>query len=154
MALCLELCSSTNSKSVFPFHLLCPTRHLTCVHSSLQEFGVSANDCKKLAEAGYHTIESVAFTPKKQLLTIKGISEAKADKIIAACEPVSSLLGRDPLSETWIAAAQMVPMGFTTATEFHARRADLISITTGSKNLDTVLGGEDLNLWVIDSSQA
>lgn len=92
MALCLELCSSTNSKSVFPFHLLCPTRHLTCVHSSLQEFGVSANDCKKLAEAGYHTIESVAFTPKKQLLTIKGISEAKADKIIAACEPVSSLL--------------------------------------------------------------
>jgi DNA repair protein RAD51 len=32
-------------------------------------------------------------------------------------------------------------MGFTTATEFHARRADLISITTGSKNLDTVLGG-------------
>lgn len=32
-------------------------------------------------------------------------------------------------------------MGFTTATEFHARRSDLITITTGSKNLDTVLGG-------------
>ena len=40
-------------------------------------------DCKKLAEAGFHTIEAVAFTPKKILLTIKGISEAKADKIIA-----------------------------------------------------------------------
>lgn len=38
-------------------------------------------------------------------------------------------------------ASKLVPMGFTTATEFHARRADLISITTGSKNLDTVLGG-------------
>jgi hypothetical protein len=36
-----------------------------------------------LAEAGYHTVESVAFTPKKQLCTIKGISEAKADKILA-----------------------------------------------------------------------
>jgi len=32
-------------------------------------------------------------------------------------------------------------MGFTTATEFHQRRADMISITTGSKELDTLLGG-------------
>lgn len=32
-------------------------------------------------------------------------------------------------------------MGFTTATEYHARRTELISITTGSKNLDNVLGG-------------
>jgi DNA repair protein RAD51 len=32
-------------------------------------------------------------------------------------------------------------MGFTTATEFHARRSELISITTGSKNLDGILGG-------------
>lgn len=32
-------------------------------------------------------------------------------------------------------------MGFTTATEFHERRADLVSITTGSTNLDNILGG-------------
>lgn len=32
-------------------------------------------------------------------------------------------------------------MGFTTATEMHARRSELISITTGSKQLDTLLGG-------------
>lgn len=32
-------------------------------------------------------------------------------------------------------------MGFTTATEYHARRTELISITTGSKNLDNILGG-------------
>lgn len=36
-------------------------------------------------------------------------------------------------------------MGFTTATEVHARRADLITITTGSRNLDTILGG----MWLI-----
>jgi len=35
-----------------------------------------------LEEAGYHTVEAVAFTPKKALIAIKGISEAKADKII------------------------------------------------------------------------
>lgn len=32
-------------------------------------------------------------------------------------------------------------MGFTTATEIHQRRSELICITTGSKNLDTLLGG-------------
>lgn len=32
-------------------------------------------------------------------------------------------------------------MGFTTATEYHARREDLLTITTGSKNLDLLLGG-------------
>ena len=32
-------------------------------------------------------------------------------------------------------------MGFTTATEMHQRRSELISISTGSKNLDTLLAG-------------
>jgi hypothetical protein len=38
--------------------------------------------CEKLAAAGYHTIESIAFTPKKVLQTVKGISETTADKIL------------------------------------------------------------------------
>lgn len=33
-------------------------------------------------------------------------------------------------------------MGFQSATEVHARRAELVHITTGSKNLDALLGGE------------
>lgn len=37
---------------------------------------------KKLEEAGFHTVEAVAYAPKKELLNIKGISEAKADKIL------------------------------------------------------------------------
>ena len=32
-------------------------------------------------------------------------------------------------------------MGFTTATEFHRRRSEIIQITTGSKELDTLLKG-------------
>jgi DNA repair protein RAD51 len=43
---------------------------------------VSAADIKKLQEAGLHTVESVAYTPKKGLLAIKGISETKADKLL------------------------------------------------------------------------
>ncbi|EMD42126.1 hypothetical protein CERSUDRAFT_37562, partial [Gelatoporia subvermispora B] len=49
----------------------------------LQEAGINAQDIKKLAENGLHTVEAVAYTPKKQLMTIKGISEQKADKILA-----------------------------------------------------------------------
>lgn len=88
----------------------------------LQECGLTTGDIQKLKDAGYHTVESIAFTQKKQLLTIKGISENKADKILAE-------------------ASKLVPMGFTTATEFHQRRADIISISTGSNSLNTLLGG-------------
>jgi len=47
-----------------------------------QSHGISATDIKKLEEAGFFTVEAVAFAPKKNLLTIKGISEAKAEKIM------------------------------------------------------------------------
>lgn len=47
-----------------------------------QQCGISASDIKKLEDAGFHTIEAVAYAPKKELLNIKGISEAKADKIL------------------------------------------------------------------------
>lgn len=88
----------------------------------LEAMGISATDVKKLVEAGFHTVESVAYTPKKQILQIKGISEVKADKIIAEC-------------------AKLVPMGFSTATEFHQKRSEMIYITTGSSELDKLLGG-------------
>ncbi|KAK5055403.1 RecA recombinase Rhp51 [Exophiala bonariae] len=84
--------------------------------------GLTDRDIKLVIEGGYNTVESVAFTPRRALEQIKGISEAKATKLLAE-------------------AMKLVPMGFTTATEMHARRSDLISITTGSKNLDRLLGG-------------
>ncbi|KAF9114365.1 recombinase rad51, partial [Mortierella sp. 14UC] len=88
----------------------------------LEECGIQAADLKKLRDAGYYTVESLAFTPKKNLLTVKGISDAKADKIISE-------------------ACRLVPMGFTTATDFHERRSQLLKITTGSGELDKLLGG-------------
>ncbi len=64
----------------------------------------------------------VAYATKKQLCEIKGISEAKAEKLITE-------------------ASKLVPMGFTTATEFQRRRADIISLSTGAKELDKLLEG-------------
>ena len=49
--------------------------------ATLEQHGISAGDVKKLAESGYHTVESIVYAPKKNLLAIKGISEAKADRI-------------------------------------------------------------------------
>ncbi len=46
--------------------------------------GIASIDVKKLKDAGLCTVESVAFSPRKDLLQIKGISEAKVDKIIEA----------------------------------------------------------------------
>ena len=88
----------------------------------LEEHGIGAGDVKKLQAAGYHTVQSVAFTPKKTLIQVKGISDAKADKILTA-------------------ASNLVNMGFKTAGEAHKIREDIIQITTGSKELDKLLGG-------------
>ncbi|EFA02866.1 DNA repair protein RAD51 homolog 1 [Tribolium castaneum] len=90
--------------------------------SKLQVNGITAGDLKKLEDAGFHSIESIAYTPKKVLGAIKGISEAKVDKLLAE-------------------AAKFVNMGFTTATDIHRRRANIIQLTTGSKELDKLLGG-------------
>lgn len=75
-----------------------------------------------MQEAGYYTVESVAYAPKKSLTTIKGISEAKADKLLQE-------------------ASKLVIMGFKSATEIHQIRANIVYVTTGSKELDTLLGG-------------
>lgn len=90
--------------------------------TKLEINGITSGDIKKLQEAGLHTIEAVAYTPKKALLAIKGISDAKADKVL-------------------MEAYKLIPMGFTTASEFHLKRSEIIQLTTGSKELDKLLQG-------------
>ena len=36
---------------------------------------------------------------------------------------------------------KLVPTGFTTATEMHLKRSQIIQVTTGSKELDKLLNG-------------
>ena len=43
-------------------------------------------------------------------------------------------------------AFKLIPMGFTTAAEFHQKRSEIIQLTTGSKELDKLLQGELLSL--------
>jgi DNA repair protein RAD51 len=90
--------------------------------SALEGSGITAADLKKLADAGFTTVESVAFSTKKQIVEVKGISEAKAEKVITS-------------------ASALVPMGFCTANDYHQQRRDMLMLTTGSTELDKLLGG-------------
>ena len=88
----------------------------------LESCGINNSDVTKLKEGGFHTVEAVAYATMKQLTEIKGISEGKATKILNESK-------------------KLVPMGFTTATELAVQRESLITLTTGSKNLDGLLQG-------------
>lgn len=88
----------------------------------LKTVGVGASDVQKLVEAGYATVQSLAFAPRKELLSIKGFSDAKVDKLIKE-------------------AGKLVPMGFKTGTEVHSKRKEVVYITTGASELDKLLGG-------------
>jgi DNA repair protein RAD51 len=97
---------------------------------------------KKLRDAGFHTVESIAFSPKKALLTIKGISDAKADKLLEAGTLFFQSFFSFPFSLFFSTlATKLYPMGFTSATEFAALRQDILQLSTGSKELDKLLNG-------------
>jgi hypothetical protein len=63
--------------------IIAPLFHKAC--------GVAAADIKKLKDAGLCTVEAVAYSPKKDLVQIKGLSEAKVEKIIEAGKIGASL---------------------------------------------------------------
>ncbi|XP_031476399.1 meiotic recombination protein DMC1 homolog isoform X1 [Nymphaea colorata] len=84
--------------------------------------GINAGDVKKLQDAGIHTVNGLMMQTKKSLTSIKGLSEAKVDKI---CE----------------AAEKLVNCGYLTGNEILLKRRSVVRITTGSQALDELLGG-------------
>ena len=42
------------------------------------------------------------------------------------------------------AASKIVPLGFTSASQLHAQRLEIIQVTTGSRELDKILEGNAL----------
>ncbi|XP_022760185.1 meiotic recombination protein DMC1 homolog isoform X2 [Durio zibethinus] len=84
--------------------------------------GINAGDVKKLQDAGIYTCNGLMMHTKKNLTGIRGLSEAKVDKI---CE----------------AAEKIVNYGYITGSDALLRRKSVIRITTGSQALDELLGG-------------
>jgi DNA-directed RNA polymerase alpha subunit len=83
----------------------------------LEDSGISASDIAKLKLGGCFTVESIMMRTKKDLAAIKGLSEAKIDKIFDS-------------------AAKMVKGGFITGSAMAEKRKGVIKITTGSKAFD------------------
>lgn len=52
---------------------------------STQEFGIAAADIKKLKDNGVHSVEALAHSNKRDLNNMKGLSEAKVDKMQKEC---------------------------------------------------------------------
>ena len=88
----------------------------------LQDHGINASDISKLRDAGFNSIEAITYSTKKTLVAIKGLSEIKVDKIIDACSKICK-------------------MGFAPSNIFLEKRKNLVFLTTGSSELDKLLGG-------------
>ncbi|KAF6251899.1 Rad51-like protein [Scenedesmus sp. NREL 46B-D3] len=92
---------------------------------ALAELGVSAADVKKAKEGGFYTIQSLIMNPRKQRLhAVKGLSEAKADKMVEAAKKLTT-------AGSWISGAEAM----------QKRAREIVKVTTGAAALDTLLGG-------------
>ncbi|KAL1451472.1 hypothetical protein WDU94_005848 [Cyamophila willieti] len=89
----------------------------------LQNFGINVADIKKLKSVGLCTIKGVQMTTRRKMTQIKGFSEAKVDKIKEACTKISN------------------DNSFLTAAQVAEKRKHVFKITTGSAELDKILGG-------------
>lgn len=84
--------------------------------------GVGSTTAEKLRESGFKSVEAIAVASTGELIDATGMSEATAKKIINA-------------------ARSALDMGFETASELLKKRAEVGKITTGSKQLDALIGG-------------
>ncbi|XP_034414523.1 meiotic recombination protein DMC1/LIM15 homolog isoform X2 [Cyclopterus lumpus] len=83
----------------------------------LQKHGINVADIKKMKLVGICTVKGIQMTTRKALCNIKGLSEAKVEKIKEA-------------------AGKML-----TAFEYSTKRKQVFNITTGSQEFDKLLGG-------------
>ncbi|NWS98986.1 DMC1 protein, partial [Mionectes macconnelli] len=88
----------------------------------LQKHGINVADIKKLKSVGICTIKGIQMTTRRALCNVKGLSEAKVDKIKEA-------------------ANKLIEPGFLTAFEYSEKRKMIFHISTGSQEFDKLLGG-------------
>ncbi|XP_004634751.1 meiotic recombination protein DMC1/LIM15 homolog [Octodon degus] len=88
----------------------------------LQKHGINVADIKKLKSVGICTIKGIQMTTRRALCNVKGLSEAKVDKIKEA-------------------ANKLIEPGFLTAFEYSEKRKMVFHITTGSQEFEILVGG-------------
>ncbi|KAJ7651738.1 Rad51-domain-containing protein [Mycena polygramma] len=88
----------------------------------LQQHGINVQDILKLKAAAINTVSGVNMTTRRHMLKIKGMSEAKVEKIKEA-------------------AHKILGSSFATGVEVQDKRKKVVMISTGSKSVDSILGG-------------
>ncbi len=84
--------------------------------------GVGTTSAEKLIGAGYKTMENIAVASPAELMEAAGLGEITATKAITA-------------------ARESLEMGYETADKIQERRKTIGRVTTGSKELDELVGG-------------
>lgn len=84
--------------------------------------GIGGTTATKLKDAGYDTVEKMAYCMPSELVEVAGLGEGTAIKAINA-------------------AREAMEMGYETGSDVLERRKMIGKITTGSKELDNLIGG-------------
>ncbi len=84
--------------------------------------GIGPQSAEKLLQAGYRTLESIAVASPMELVEAAGLGEITAAKAINA-------------------ARESLEMGYETADKIQQRRETIGRLSTGSKEVDALLGG-------------
>jgi len=92
--------------------------------------GIGDKTAEKLIEAGYTDLMAIAASSVGEICDAVGVGEGTAEKIIES-------------------ARNAVEMGFDTADVIYEKRKQIGKITTGSKNLDNLLGGGGIETGAI-----
>ncbi|MBS7609648.1 DNA repair and recombination protein RadA, partial [Candidatus Bathyarchaeota archaeon] len=95
---------------------------LLAVEKLREADGIGPTTVGRLREAGFFTVESVAVTPLRELMERAGLGEEVAERVLDT-------------------ARDMVSAGFITANDLYEARKLALKLTTGSKALDSMLGG-------------
>ena len=92
--------------------------------------GIGPAAASKLEAAGIYDLMGLAVMSPSELAEMAGVGEAVARKAIQA-------------------ARKMMDLGFQDGLEFQKKREEVRNITTGSKNLDNLLGGRGIETKAI-----
>ena len=93
-----------------------------CVKAVKSLPGVGEATLNKLVKAGFNSLESIAYTPPKLIREDSGLGEKTVAKLIKS-------------------SMELLNIGFKTGTEVWEHRKNISRISTGSQELDDLLGG-------------
>ena len=109
--------------------------------------GAGRDRCSELSRGLTVSVDAGHQRDKRAKGAARAITEPSPSsraRRTAACPNAHPARARAQADKIIAEAAKLVNMGFTTATEFHQRRAEIITLSTGSKELDRLLQGESL----------